>query len=496
MIQTNFTAAIIVLMTILSSQAQINIDNTTYNAVSLVDGILVPNGSGTAVSNTQFRGCLNVSGRYQLGYFSTATTTQTAMGFSEGVVLSTGNTSDIPLSLGTNPGSVSQMSRNYTSGTAGELRSSNGPSGQDQDIDNLIAPENYYNGAVLEFDFIPVSTDVSFRYMFGSEEYNDQSGSAFAINYNCSSYNDKFAFLISGPGITGGQGYQNDAINIARLSNNAEVGINSVNDGVVGSSGGAPNASNCSTANGSWVQNSPSPEFLGFVDGTELNGNTQILTASYSGLTPGLIYHIRLMIADADDGAYDSVVYLEAASFTTDPNGLPVELKSFQVNCHNQEHLLNWTTLSEKNNDYFVIESSTDGILFEKIQEIPAVGNSLHEIDYETSIPHRNEGVVYYRLSQVDMDGTEKILRTQSVTSTCSDNITVSLNGDQLTISSDAHIQFVEIITQTGQTLMQIEPQLSDSQVSITLDSNLKSGHYFVRITTTNRSTTKSIRIQ
>lgn len=260
--------------------AQISIDNTTYNANSLVDGVLVPSGSGTTISNIQFRGCLNVSGRYQLGYFSTATTTQAAMGFSEGVVLSTGNTSDIPLSLGTNPGSVSQMSRNYTSGSAGEIRSSNGPAGQDTDIDHLIAPESYYNGAVLEFDFVSISNTVSFRYVFGSEEYNDQSGSAFGINYNCSSFNDKFAFLISGPGISGRQGYQNDAVNIARLSNGSEVGINSANDGIVGSSGGAPNATNCLAANGAWIANAPTPEFLGFIDGTELNGNTQILTAS------------------------------------------------------------------------------------------------------------------------------------------------------------------------------------------------------------------------
>lgn len=496
MIQKWPSLVFILMASAFSLHAQISIDNTTYNAVSLVDGILVPSGSGTVISNTQFRGCLNVSGRYQLGYFTTATTTQTAMGFSEGVVLSTGNTSDIPLSLGTNPGSVGQMSRNYTSGTSGEIRSSNGASGQDADIDNLIAPENYYNGAILEFDFVPVSTDVSFRYMFGSEEYNDQSGSAFGINYNCSSYNDKFAFLISGPGITGGQGYQNDAINIARLTNNAEVGINSVNDGVVGSSGGAPNASNCNTANGAWMQNTPAPEFLGFVDGTELNGNTQILTATYAGLTPGATYHIRLMIADADDGAYDSVVYLEAASFTTDPNGLPVELKSFQVNCHNQEHRLNWTTLSEKNNDHFLIESSVDGLHFEQVQEIPAIGNSLNEFDYETSIPHRNDGTVYYRLSQVDINGTAKVLRTQSATTHCDENVAVSMQNHQLIVSAETSIQSIEIITQTGQTLTHWLAPKGSKEAAITLDTNLKSGHYLVRITTTNRSTTKSISIQ
>ena len=495
MIQNYLLSLIVIVATVTNLSAQISIDNTTYNANTLVDGVLVPSGSGTVISNTQFRGCLNVSGRYQLGYFSTATTTQAAMGFTEGIVLSTGNTADIPLSLGTNPGSVGQMSRNYTSGSSGEIRSSNAAAGQDSDIDNLIAPENYYNGAILEFDFVPASTDVSFRYMFGSEEYNDQSGSAFAINYNCSAYNDKFAFLISGPGITGGQGYQNDAINIARLSNNAEVGINSVNDGVVGSSGGAPNASNCLSANGAWLQNTPTAEFLGFVDGTELNGNTQILTATYTGLTQGATYHIRLMIADANDGAYDSVVYLEAASFTTDPNNLPVELKAFNVECKNDEHELSWTTLSERNNDFFLIEASLDGLHFERVEETTAIGNSQEEYTYRTSIPHNHEEVVYYRLSQVDTDGTKKVLRIQSAATNCSDEVQISMQGNQMFVQAESDIQNIEVITHSGQSLIHWEAPKATTAVTVPLHLNLTSGHYLVRVTTTNESTIKSISI-
>ncbi|NVO04274.1 MAG: gliding motility-associated C-terminal domain-containing protein, partial [Bacteroidetes bacterium] len=292
-----------------NSFGQITIDNSKTNA-QLVTQLL---GSGVSASNIVFRGVRNVSTRYQVGSFSTATTTLAQMGFTSGVVLSTGNTSDIPLTLGTNPGSVGQMSYNYISGTAGEIRQSNPVAGQDADADNLLSV-NYYNAAILEFDFVPLGNSVSFRYIFGSEEYSDQGG---FINYQCSSYNDKFAFLISGPGIAGGQGYTFNARNIARLSNGSEVGINSVNSGVVGSSGGAPSASNCTSCNPAWVQNTPSPEFLGHIDGTQLNGNTHILTASQSGLTPGLTYHIRLLITDAQDGAYDAVVYLETGSFSS-----------------------------------------------------------------------------------------------------------------------------------------------------------------------------------
>ncbi|TWH93572.1 choice-of-anchor L domain-containing protein, partial [Flavobacterium cheniae] len=311
--------SIILFFTYLTTYSQITINNTLYTPTQLVDGVLVPSTSGTTISNVVFRGVYNdVSGgiaRYQVGYFSTATTTLAQLGFTNGVVLTTGHTSTIPLTLGVHPGSVGQMATSYTSCTAGEIRQGGGCPAGINDLDVLAGAQNYFNAAVLEFDFVPVENSVTFRYIFGSEEYTDNSG---FINYQCSSYNDKFGFLISGPGIAGGQGFTNNARNIARLSNGSEVSINSVNNGVVGSSGGAPSSANCIAANGSWVQNTPTPEYLGTIDGTQLNGNTRILTATQTGLTPGQTYHIKLIVTDVNDGTYDSVVYLEAGSFTTE----------------------------------------------------------------------------------------------------------------------------------------------------------------------------------
>ena len=300
---------------------QITINNTGYTINQLVNGVLVPSSSGIVISNVVFNGVYNVSSRYQVGQFSTATTTLAQMGFTSGVVLTTGSTAEIPLTLGTNPGSVAQMSRNYTSCTAGEVRKTGTCPTIDNDLSVLSGGQNYYNTAVIEFDFVPIADNISFRYIFGSEEYSDSSG---LINYQCSSYNDKFGFLISGPGVAGGQGFTNDAKNIARLNNGSQVSINSVNSGVVGSSDGAPSASNCISANSTWTQNTPSPEFLGTIDGTQLNGNTKILTANQTGLTPNATYHMKLIVMDIRDAGYDSVVYLEAASFVSECKKEPV----------------------------------------------------------------------------------------------------------------------------------------------------------------------------
>jgi gliding motility-associated-like protein len=301
-------------------RAQITINNTLYTPTQLIDGVLIPSGSGVVVSNVTFSGVYNSSNKYQLGYFTNATTTLSQMGFASGLVLTTGNTSDIPLTLGADPQAVAQMSTSYGSCTTGEIRETGTCPTIINDLNVLAGASNYFNGAILEFDFVPVGTEVKFRYIFGSEEFEDNSG---LINYQCSSFNDKFAFLISGPGITGGEGYSSDARNIARLANGSPVSINGVNNGVVGSSGGAPSASNCQAANPSWIENSPVSEYLGPIDGTELNGNTKILTAQQTGLTAGAQYHMKLIITDVNDAAYDAVVYLEANSLTTTSCSIP-----------------------------------------------------------------------------------------------------------------------------------------------------------------------------
>lgn len=283
-------------------QAQITINNTAYTKTQLVTDVLV-SGSGITISNVVFKGVYNnvQSGvaRYQVGAFTTGTTS-TNLGFASGIILTSGNTSTIPIPFATDP-QAGQMATVYTSVIPGEIRGAAG----DADAKALVGSTTNYNSAILEFDFIPTNAYISFNYVFGSEEYEDNSG---LINYQCSNYNDKFGFLISGPGIAGSGTYTNNAVNIALLNNGSEVGINAVNNGVVGSSGGSPVASKCLAANPAWVQNTPTAEYQGPISGIAFNGNTKVLRASS---TPGQTYHIRLIVTDAADGTYDSAVFLE-----------------------------------------------------------------------------------------------------------------------------------------------------------------------------------------
>jgi hypothetical protein len=86
---------------------------------------------------------------------------------------------------------------------------------------------------------------------------------------------------------------------------------------------------------------------------------------------------------------------------------LPIELISFSANPDEQHIVLEWITASERNNDYFVIERSTDALIFNEIGRINSIGNSTTLLSYRHEDHDVLQGVrYYYRIKQVDFDGT------------------------------------------------------------------------------------------
>jgi hypothetical protein len=89
---------------------------------------------------------------------------------------------------------------------------------------------------------------------------------------------------------------------------------------------------------------------------------------------------------------------------------LPVELVSFAANCDDNNTVsVNWTTASEHNSDYYTVEKSRDGISWNVLKTIPAAGNSTQLIHYSVADAADISGTVYYRLTQVDVDGATKM---------------------------------------------------------------------------------------
>jgi len=85
----------------------------------------------------------------------------------------------------------------------------------------------------------------------------------------------------------------------------------------------------------------------------------------------------------------------------------PVELLHFQAGLTDEREVqLNWATASEINNDYFVVERSTDGNTFSEINRVNGKGSSVERSAYISTDPAPATGLNYYRLKQVDFDGT------------------------------------------------------------------------------------------
>jgi hypothetical protein len=168
--------------------------------------------------------------------------------------------------------------------TASFFSSDNNGAGGDANLQTL-AGQSTFDACVLQFDFVAQGTSVKFDYQFGSEEYP---------NYSCTNFNDVFAFFLTGPGYP-------SATNLAVLPNtNTPVTINST----TGFSTCNPNH----------------PYFINNVNGPKpaYDGLTTVLSAQ-ANITAGSTYHLKIGVADAGDGSYNSGVFLKQGSLTVGP---------------------------------------------------------------------------------------------------------------------------------------------------------------------------------
>ena len=241
------------------------------NALNLIQDVFI-GGDCFDINGVTKKGSNN-----QLGTFSSGTS---SIDIEDGVIISTGNV--------TNANGANSSSSTSTAYDG---------SGNDADLTDLGGGAQLFDLAGIEFDFTPTVPQISFEYVFASEEYCEFAGSQF---------NDVFGFFISGPGINGT--FSNNAENIAVIPGSATyVGINTVN-----------HATNMAFYNNNnpLGQNpicSPTPPVA--PNDMEFDGFTEVFTA-VANVIPCETYHIKLVIADRGDDIYDSAVFLKANSFS------------------------------------------------------------------------------------------------------------------------------------------------------------------------------------
>lgn len=87
---------------------------------------------------------------------------------------------------------------------------------------------------------------------------------------------------------------------------------------------------------------------------------------------------------------------------------LPVELLFFDARLEGDAVQCTWSTASEQNNDHFTVERSRDGSAFDAIGQVDGTGDSQQTLEYAFPDPAPYEGLSFYRLRQIDIDGTEQ----------------------------------------------------------------------------------------
>jgi len=154
---------------------------------------------------------------------------------------------------------------------------------------------------------------------------------------------------------------------------------------------------------------------------------------------------------------------------------LPVELTDFTVTRKSQQASLNWSTHTEINSDYFIIQRSTDGTTWLDLAQIYTGADSeeLKHYNYLDSQPNQKN---YYRLKQVDNNQAIAYSEIKSISfENIKPQILITPNpfSTHLTISAKADTwDIVEIIDQTGQVILQSQSETPNIQ-------HLTQGLYF-----------------
>ena len=142
-----------------------------------------------------------------------------------------------------------------------------------------------------------------------------------------------------------------------------------------------------------------------------------------SGATLGET-RMRIVSVEASDPAPLSCgtqLYGEAEDYKltiTPPTGLPVELLYFEGFGYQHYNSLKWSTASEHNSDYFLLERSVDGEQWDYVGTTKSMGNSNQVVNYLYVDNFRFNGFIYYNLYQFDFDGNFKTYGPISINNT------------------------------------------------------------------------------
>ncbi|MDB5255530.1 MAG: hypothetical protein JWM14_225 [Chitinophagaceae bacterium] len=172
---------------------------------------------------------------------------------------------------------------------------------------------------------------------------------------------------------------------------------------------------------------------------------------------------------------------------------LPVELISFHAKAQGDAALLTWSTAMEKNNAAFVIERSKDGKTFEAIGNKAGQGSTLQTTHYDFTDEQPYRGVTYYRLKQIDFDGTQTYTAIQAVYFESAGDIYLFPNPatDELNVvlSSDETYD-IHVYSNLGVEVQHLSTTKNNNTYTIRLNG-VASGSYIIELSSASKQITK-----
>ena len=207
-------------------------------------------------------------------------------------------------------------------------------------------------------------------------------------------------------------------------------------------------------------------------------------------IVPGasVSYLNKTISVDVDSYSYYT---FGTTSVSADIHPLPVTFTAFSGRQEGNSIVLEWATMSEKDNDYFEIERSIDGVNFVTIGYVDGAGDSDRRIDYTFSDNAPEQGWLYYRLSQVDFDGTrayaDKVISVQYTGDEFAQlTIVPNPTDGRFRVSATGSMAggVVQLLSQTGNVVRTVNIDSFDATIDI---SDLPSGIYVLRFVTDSK---------
>lgn len=166
---------------------------------------------------------------------------------------------------------------------------------------------------------------------------------------------------------------------------------------------------------------------------------------------------------------------------------LPIELTDFYATKRGEQVQLNWETAVEIDNDYMVVERSRDGYQFEDLGKVKGAGTTNIPQFYSLMDSRPYFGLNYYRLRQVDFDGTvtyHKVVVVDMQKETRPMEVFPTVTRAEVNLRFEEALSeqtTLSIYSLTGQLIQEVNLDADTFQYQLDV-SKLTNGQYFIRM--------------